>query len=94
MSSMPKSKPMKREHLWSLRLGYSSQQAEPIANLGIEQFLKKSLAFSDTPEVPPTIKHTPKTLAELKAFRDMKRNSTDKKAINQDFVRFGLDLIS
>jgi len=85
---------MKREHLWSLRLGFSSKQAEPIANLGIEQFLKKSLAFSDTPEVPPSIKETPKTLVELKNFRDMKRDSSDKKAITQDFFRFGLDLKS
>lgn len=85
---------MKREHLWSLRLGFSSKQSDAIATLGLEQFLKKSITFSNKPEVPSSIKDTPRTLAELKAFRQMNRNSSDTKDLVQDFIRYGLDLKS
>lgn len=85
---------MNREHLWSLRLGFSNQQADAITNLGIESFVKKSMSFSESLEVPSFLKDSPKTIAELRAFRKMKRDAVDKKAVNKDYARIGLELKS
>lgn len=85
---------MKQAHLWSLRLGFSNKQSNAIAALGLEEFLKKSVSYSDEPVLPSTLKNTPRTLAELKAFRQEKRNSPDKKVIVQDYIRYGWDLKS
>lgn len=55
--------------LWSLRLGFSSKQAERIKKHGIERFVKDSFAPS-VAAIPHFIDEMPKTLDEIKqAYR-------------------------
>jgi uncharacterized protein (DUF1800 family) len=83
---------MKKETLWSLRMGFSAKQSEAIAGSGLQPFLKNSFSFSDKPIAPASLKGTPRTIEELKVFRKEKRNSSDQKQLIKDFIKVGLDL--
>ena len=77
---------MNKNNLWSLRLGFSSKQATQIENLGIEKFLKQSFASKFESHLPKFLEDDPKTLAELKEFRNKIKETTSeegKKVLKQ-----------
>ena len=77
---------MNKSNLWSLRLGFSSTQAAQIENLGIEKFLKQSFASKFESHLPKFLEDDPKTLAELKEFRNKIKETTSeegKKVLKQ-----------
>jgi uncharacterized protein (DUF1800 family) len=61
---------MKKSNLWSLRLGFSGKESDVIEKLGLEKFLKHSYDSKFDTELPTFLNDDPKTLIELKEFRE------------------------
>ena len=57
---------MNPNSLWSLRLGFSNNQAASIEKLGLKNFLKESFAVPFDSKLPVFLESSPKTLAEMK----------------------------
>ncbi|MEI7509746.1 MAG: DUF1800 domain-containing protein [Flavobacterium sp.] len=77
---------MNKSNLWSLRLGFSSRQAAQIESIGIERFLKQSFTSNFDKHLPQFLEDDPKTLAELKEFRNKIKETTSeegKKVLKQ-----------
>ncbi len=73
---------MNKNHLWSLRLGYSGKQAQSLSNLGIKRFLEKSFNAPVDKNLPDFLKDSPKTIAEFKALRqEIKDMNDDEKKV-------------
>jgi uncharacterized protein (DUF1800 family) len=66
---------MNQNNLWSLRLGFSSKQADAIEELGLKAFLKKSFESKFDTDLPECLKDDPKSLGELKALRKEIKNA-------------------
>jgi len=80
---------MNKSNLWSLRLGFSSKQTVQIESLGIEKFLKQSFASKFDKHLPQFLEDDPKTLAELKEFRNRIKETTSvegKKVLKQHLL--------
>ncbi|QZK89686.1 DUF1800 domain-containing protein [Flavobacterium sp. CHNK8] len=60
---------MNTQTLWSLRLGFSSKQAEKIQNMGINSFLEASFATFHDHKVPDFMVDSPKSITELQQYR-------------------------
>ncbi|CAH0334952.1 hypothetical protein FVB9288_00569 [Flavobacterium sp. CECT 9288] len=60
---------MNTQTLWSLRLGFSSKQAEKLQNMGINSFLEASFATLHDHKVPDFMVDSPKSIAELQQYR-------------------------
>lgn len=60
---------MRKSALWSLRLGFSAEQAEKIEKGGLESFLKASFATPADKAVPAIFDTVPKTPAEYRSLR-------------------------
>ena len=60
---------MDNNTLWSLRLGFSGQQASSIEKLGIQTFLKESFAEKFDATIPDFLADSPKTLEDFKALK-------------------------
>jgi uncharacterized protein (DUF1800 family) len=63
--------------LWSLRLGFSAQQAESIQKNGIADFLQTSIKAPFTQKQPDFLASEPKSLAELRQIRQQIKNAED-----------------
>ncbi len=85
---------MNTSHLWSLRLGFSSKQATLIEQLGIEAFVKKSIAAPFDNQMPSFLTDDPKTIAELRAARQKikEASSEEQKKIIKKQVRDSIEL--
>ncbi|WP_144893129.1 DUF1800 family protein [Flavobacterium tiangeerense] len=60
---------MNAQTLWSLRLGFSSKQAEKIQTMGINSFLEASFATLHDHKVPDFMADSPKSITELQQYR-------------------------
>ncbi len=69
---------MNQSNLWSLRLGFSGKQSQKINSLGIEKFLKESFDAPFENKMPNCLNEDPKTLSELKEFREKVKNTTSE----------------
>lgn len=67
---------MKKSATWSLRLGFSNKQADEIEKVGIEKFLTRSFNTIYETKLPDFLENQPKTLAELKEYRNTIQNGT------------------
>ena len=67
---------MNKASLWSLRLGFSNQQASEIEKLGLENFLSKSFETPYDSKLPDFLEDEPKTIEDLKATRDKIKNAS------------------
>jgi uncharacterized protein (DUF1800 family) len=67
---------MDKQTLWSLRLGYSTKQANVIGESGLKSFLENSFAQKFTSEIPEFIQNSPKSYKELLAIRKKLKNSS------------------
>ncbi len=67
---------MELNTLWSLRLGYSTQQSQEIKSLGINKFLEKSFAASFDKSLPSFLENSPKTREELKELKEKLKTLT------------------
>ena len=65
---------MKKSNLWSLRLGFSGEQANEIEKLGLEKFLKRSYELKFDKELPAFLQDDPKTIEEQKKRSEIIRN--------------------
>lgn len=85
---------MNKSNLWSLRLGFSSQQAAEIEKNGFEKFIQKSMRSSVSNDVPDFLKEEPKTVAELFELRQTIKNasSEEKKQILKKQLKKGNQL--
>jgi len=70
---------MDNNTLWSLRLGFTGKQASAIKQLGIENFLKKSFTAPWDKSLPPFLSDEPKTLDQIKIYREKQNASTEGK---------------
>ena len=71
---------MNRNSLWSLRLGFSNQQAAAIEKMGISKFLDASFKINFDATVPDFLKDSPKTTADFKERREKSKDlSTEQK---------------
>lgn len=78
---------MNKSSLWSLRLGFSNEQAASIENLGFGKFLSQSFGTSFDDSVPSFLDQSPKSIKELKSIRSsLKQSSPEeaKKLLNQE----------
>lgn len=84
---------MKKENLWSLRLGFSGKQA-PLIEKGLENFLKQSFASKADKTVPELLNESPATLAELKENRERLKEAdqTLKKEFLTKEIKVNLEL--
>ena len=85
---------MNKSNLWSLRLGFSSKQALEIEKYGLDKFLKNSFSSKYDTTLPLFLEDDPKTLAELKAFRQTIKNtdSEEQKKILKQQLRNSIEL--
>ena len=60
---------MNNNTLWSLRLGFSNQQAQSISSLGLQKFLEKSFQAKYDAQIPAFLDDSPKSLAALHEIR-------------------------
>jgi uncharacterized protein (DUF1800 family) len=76
---------MKKSVLWSLRLGFTSKQAENIDSLGIEEFIKTSLSIPFNNQIPDCLKETPKTIEKIREFKKEleTKNEEEKKELKR-----------
>ncbi len=83
---------MKTENLWSLRLGFSAEEAPKIRNLGFETFLDRSLNRQPDLSEPNFLKDTPQTLAELQEMRQDAKENQNAEKIGKILLKSGLEL--
>jgi len=84
---------MERNTLWSLRLGFSGKQAELIKKEGIADFLKDSFSDKVDKQLPGFLKDSPKTLAEIQAYKQGYKDITDgRKKENAQFLTTSYNL--
>lgn len=85
---------MNKSNLWSLRLGFSSKQAPTIEQLGIENFLKKSMAATFPKELPEFLNDEPKTIADLREARQKikEADSEEQKKFLKKQIRNSVEL--
>lgn len=76
---------MNRNSLWSLRLGFSNQQAASIEKMGISKFLEASFKTDFDNSLPDFLKDSPKTLPEFRAQRQ-KNGALDREK-KQEFQK-------
>jgi len=60
---------MEKNVLWSLRLGYTTAQAETISKLGIEKFLNQSFSSKVDSKLPECLADSPTTMEGFQAQR-------------------------
>lgn len=78
---------MKKSSLWSLRLGFSNEQAAVIENIGLEKFLSQSFSTEFDGTVPAFLDESPKSIKELRVMRkNLKESDPEeaKKLLNQE----------
>ncbi|MFL9830811.1 DUF1800 domain-containing protein [Flavobacterium sp. ST-87] len=80
---------MNRNTLWSLRLGFSNQQAAVIEKMGISKFLDASFKINFDATVPDFLKDSPKTTADFKERREKSKdlNTEQKRELKKDFQK-------
>jgi uncharacterized protein (DUF1800 family) len=85
---------MNKSNLWSLRLGFSSKQAQEINKSGIANFIQKSIHAPFENNMPECLKDDPKTLAELKELRQSikKSDSDEQKKILKQQIKNSIEL--
>jgi uncharacterized protein (DUF1800 family) len=85
---------MNKSNLWSLRLGFSGKQADAIEQLGIENFLKKSIAATFPKELPEFLNDEPKTIADLRDARQKikEADSEEQKKFLKKQIRNSVEL--
>lgn len=76
---------MEISHLQALRLGFSTQQASYIKDLGLSAFVKAQLNQSVEIKLPDFLINSPKNLKELKAFKEKadKGGAESEKIVNE-----------
>jgi uncharacterized protein (DUF1800 family) len=67
---------MNKSSLWSLRLGFSNQQALEIERIGLDKFLSKSFETKYETSLPEFLNDEPKTISELKEVRTKIKNAS------------------
>lgn len=55
--------------LWSLRLGFSSKEAQAISDLGLTKFLEKSFRAKPESKIPDFLESSPKSIEDFKQIR-------------------------
>ena len=65
---------MKKSSIWSLRLGFSGEQANEIEKLGLEKFLNLSYESKFDKELPAFLQADPKTIEQQKKRSEIIRN--------------------
>jgi uncharacterized protein (DUF1800 family) len=70
---------MKKETLWSLRLGFTSKQETAIGELGIKSFLQHSFNAVYDKTDPCFVEELPKTIAEINALKRKRRSLSPEK---------------
>lgn len=80
--------------LWSLRLGFSNQQAAAIEKMGIAKFLDASFKSNFDKSIPDFLKDSPKTLSDYRELRKKSKALTDdqKKDFQKQEVLTSLDM--
>ena len=68
---------MKKEFLWSQRLGFSNQQAFAIQKLGMERFLQQSFQAPFNTSIPEILSDSPKSLEDLKKIRQTRKEDSE-----------------
>ena len=72
---------MKKEALWSLRLGFSTAQQHLIEENGMDRFLQKSFAYQPEITTPDFLRAYPKNYKEIRSLRrEINQMSPEDKA--------------
>jgi len=80
---------MQASYLWSLRLGYSTKQANLIQNSGLKSFLNQSFQAKYNRSEPEFLSNEPHSLLELKAIKEKIKNADDsekKKMLKKQII--------
>lgn len=85
---------MDKSNLWSLRLGFSGKQAATIEQLGIANFVKKSMVATFPKELPEFLNDEPKTIADLREARQKikEADSEEQKKFLKKQIRNAVEL--
>lgn len=85
---------MNKSNLWSLRLGFTNQQAKAIEQLGIDTFLKRSFESKFDEKLPQFLEDDPKTISELRELRQTIKNadSEEQKKVLKKQIRNSIAL--
>ena len=85
---------MDKSNLWSLRLGFSSKQSSEIKKSGLNEFITKSFNSKYDTQLPTFLKEEPKTIAELKAYRQSIKNadSDEQKKLLKKQIKNSVEL--
>ena len=77
---------MNPNSLWSLRLGFSNNQAAAIEKLGLENFLKQSFSVPFDASLPSFLETSPKTLLEMRELREKSKEASpeEKKELRKE----------
>ena len=87
---------MNRNSLWSLRLGFSNNQAQSIESLGIQKFLEQSYTIPFESKLPVFLKNSPKSLVEMKEIRQKYKdaNPEEKKELRKEENKTNIEMKS
>jgi uncharacterized protein (DUF1800 family) len=82
---------MEKHHLVSLRLGFSTQQAQQVKQLGLSKFIALQLNATDTIAEPVFLKDTPKTFRDLQALRKQLAAQPNSEKLAKDIIKKGFE---
>lgn len=85
---------MEKSYLWSLRLGFSTKEAQKISEQGISNFIDNAIHAKYDTTLPEFLNDEPKTLKELKRTRkELKEISKEEaKLFNKERVKRNIEL--
>ncbi len=84
---------MNNNTLWSLRLGYSNNQAQTISSLGFPEFLERSFQTKFDNKIPAFLENSPKSIKELAQIRKKyKPNSKEAKELLKAQVKTSMEM--
>lgn len=68
---------MKKEFLWSQRLGFSNHQASAIQKLGMERFLQQSFQAPFNTSIPELLAESPKSVEDFKKIKQSRKEDPE-----------------
>ncbi len=80
---------MEKNHLISLRLGFSTRQVPQVQQQGLSAFIATQLNSNSSIAVPDFLQDAPKTLRELQALRKQTAQEPNSEKIAKDIIKKG-----
>lgn len=82
---------MEKNHLVSLRLGFSTQQAAQVKQMGLSKFIAAQLITTTSIEMPYFLKDSPRTIKDLQVYRKKIAGEAKNENIAKEIIKNGIE---